>query len=1066
MHMRSVLRRCLSAATGAVLLFLASGLRAEDIDLFARAMPAAASVRPNILVVIDNSANWSANNQNWPGGLKQGQAELAALRWWVGTLQDNVNVGLMLFTGGSGSNKDGAYIRFHVRQMTAANKAALQELIGESACVDGPNSLNGTPNCLFKNFDSPVEKVSTAQVDYSAAVFEAYKYLGGFTSPANAQTGVAGAPLSASQFGALRYAGNPDPKSDPAAYINGASDASKREYAPPIDAANACAQNTLVFIGNGFPNKDSPASLLTGVGGNSAQLLMPTPQGGFVMPTGNEIRYADEWAKFAYTTDVNGAAGQQNLAVYTIDVYNAAPDARQNRLLMSMAKHGGGRYFTAQNLEAIITGLREILIDVQSVNSVFTSASVPINATNRSQYENQVYIGMFRPDGDARPRWYGNLKRFQVGIVNGEVKLTDRNNADAIAASTGYLQSCATSYWSTDSGSYWDFSPASAGLCTAVAGSAFSDLPDGAAVEKGGAGQVVRRGNNPAAQPPAYVLNRTMYTCTSPGVCPSLIAFNAANVSQAALGATSAAEQQKIVDHTLGKDVNDENGNGNVTETRPSLHGDIIHSQPLPVSYGGATGVVLYYGANDGSFRAVSGQTGQELWAFVAPEHHARLKRLTNNSPVVDYPGMPAGVTPTPTRKDYFFDGTAGLYQNADNSQVWIFPTMRRGGRMIYALDVTTASTPTLKWRAGCPNPSDDIGCTGGFEAIGQTWSTPRVAKVRGYDNGATPLIIVGGGYDACEDGNSAAPACSGSSVKGRRVYVLNAATGAVVATFTTDRSVAADVSLVDRNADGYVDHAYIADTGGSLYRLDFSHPLTLVPFASASWTLTQVSRTQGAGRKFLFAPAVVAAKDRVYIAIGSGDRERPLISQYPYVENVKNRFYVFVDRFVDAAAIDLDGPNLANFTTDTTCTTSFGSGLSGWYMDLESGRGEQTVTSPLIFGGLVYFSTNRATPVSAGMCSANLGEARGYAVNLLNASGAIGTQAICGGARSNVFTGGGLPPTPVTAILPINGKPVSVVFGGVQRSGGASSAIGAQQIKPAMSGRRTRMYWYTHGNK
>jgi len=153
---------------------------------------------------------------------------------------------------------------------------------------------------------------------------------------------------------------------------------------------------------------------------------------------------------------------------------------------MSMAKHGGGRYFTAQNLEAIIAGLREILVDVQSVNSVFTSASVPINATNRTQYENQVYIGMFRPDNDAKPRWYGNLKRYQVGIVNGEVKLTDRNNATAIAAATGYLQSCATSYWSTDSGSYWDFSPSSAGLCTNIPGSTYSDLPDGAAVERAG----------------------------------------------------------------------------------------------------------------------------------------------------------------------------------------------------------------------------------------------------------------------------------------------------------------------------------------------------------------------------------------------------------------------------------------------------------------------------------------------------------------------------------------------------------------------------------------------------
>ena len=99
-------------------------------------------------------------------------------------------------------------------------------------------------------------------------------------------------------------------------------------------------------------------------------------------------------------------------------------------------------------------------------------------------------------------------------------------------------------------------------------------------------------------------------------------------------------------------------------------------------------------------------------------------------------------------------------------------------------------------------------------------------------------------------------------------------------------------------------------------------------------------------------------------------------------------------------------------------------------------------------------------------MCTPDLGEARGYALNLLNASGAIGTEAICGGERSSIFTGGGLPPSPVTATLPVNGKPVTVLFGGAHRSGGASSAIGAQRIKPAISGKRTRMYWHTHGNK
>ena len=120
-------RRLLSTTLALALVAAApSTLRAEDVDLFMGASATSAASRPNILFVIDNSANWSAASQHWAGGVKQGQSELRALRTLVGEVGDDVNMGLMLFTPGSGSNKDGAYVRYHVRQMTSVNKSALQ----------------------------------------------------------------------------------------------------------------------------------------------------------------------------------------------------------------------------------------------------------------------------------------------------------------------------------------------------------------------------------------------------------------------------------------------------------------------------------------------------------------------------------------------------------------------------------------------------------------------------------------------------------------------------------------------------------------------------------------------------------------------------------------------------------------------------------------------------------------------------------------------------------------------------------------------------------------------------
>ncbi len=1135
---------------------------AEDIDLFVGA--AASAQNPNVLVIIDNSANWNAASQHWVGAggespFKQGQSELRALRTVAGELNDKINLGLMLFTPGLGANADGGYVRFHIRQMIPGAKSALQELIGTGSCTDGPNSLNGTPNCMFKNF-SGAEQTATADTDYGAGLFEAFKYFGGYTSPAHAHDDVAGSPIdtvagpAATHFGPVRFAGNPDAKTDSSAFA-----APFNTYAPPISAANSCAKNYIIFIGNGFPTQDLSPVVLSNVGGDTSQLAMPllstssqtvnavigascgsgansgqrasncsvnvpqsmrdafpadsyacvqasealdvvacpggnnrrfnvqstklviavTTTGQTGLPAASEARSADEWAKFLYTTDANAALGQQNAKLYAIDVFKDAQDARQTALLFNMARVGGGRYFQATSEEAIVSAIRQILVEIQAVNSVFASASLPINATNRSQNENQVFIGMFRPDADAAPRWYGNLKRYQIGLFGAEAKLADKDGNEAVSNETGFIQPCATSFWTSDSANYWSFSQDSAGLCTLAATSVFSDAPDGANVEKGATAEVVRKGNNPPTTDttPSNAVARTLYTCASTSSCKfnlPLDPFDASVVSQAALGAADPAEHLRLVDFVRGVDVNDDNVNNSYLDVRPSVHGDVAHSRPLPVNYGGSTGVVVYYGANDGALRAVRGNDGRELWAFVAPEHHAKLRRVKEQSPLVLYPSMAAPFpSPMPLRKDYFFDGAAGLYQNADDSRIWIFPSMRRGGRMLYGFDVTNPALPSLKWRAGCPNLTNDTGCTGGFENIGQTWSTPSAALVRGF-HGTEPVLILGGGYDACEDADNSTPSCS--SPKGSNVYVMNADTGALIKTFGSGgtgaigRSVAGDITLVDRDFDGYVDHGYFADMGGGLYRIDFVDPATLAPLASADWTLTRLAQTSGAGRKFLFAPAALAAAGRVLLTIGSGDRERPLAANYPYVEAVQNRAYMFIDTFTTTGLpVNLDDPTkMDDFTTNTICGQTRSVGSNGWFLDLRAGRGEQTVTASTIFGGLAFFSTNRPLPAAANACSSNLGEARGYAVNILNASGAADTLALCGGARSGVFVGGGLPPSPVTGTVPVgpNGIPVTVMIGGVNRGGGVSTPIGAQRVTPVITQRRSRVYWYVDVDK
>src|SRR3546814_2864279 len=146
-----------------------------------------------------------------------------------------------------------------------------------------------------------------------------------------------------------------------------------------------------------------------------------------------------------------------------------------------------------------------------------------------------------------------------------------------------------------------------------------------------------------------------------------------------------------------------------------------------------------------------------------------------------------------------------------------IFPTMRRGGRKVYAFNVTNPRSPIYSWSKGCPNATNDTGCDTGFSGIGQTWAIPSVSRIKGYSSGSTPVLIMGGGYDSCEDADSNAPSCS--AAKGRGVYVLNALDGSLIRQFdlsdiSGSLSVAADVSLVDVDSDGLVAFAYAADTG------------------------------------------------------------------------------------------------------------------------------------------------------------------------------------------------------------------------------------------------------------
>ena len=522
---------------------------------------------------------------------------------------------------------------------------------------------------------------------------------------------------------------------------------------------------------------------------------------------------------------------------------------------------------------------------------------------------------------------------------------------------------------------------------------------------------------------------------------------------------------------------------------RGSIHADVLHSRPAVINYGGDIGVVVFYGSNDGHFHAINGnqsgnidsvQPGGELWSFVAPEFFGKLKRQFNNDPVVKYPNV---VDPRAQKRDYFFDGSTTILQDkrtgtSTSGQAFIYLSSRRGGRLIYAMDVSKPLAPRFMWRLTEQQVPE----------LGQTWSQAQVGVLKHHDN---PVLIFGAGYDPAED-QEPAPA---SNSQGRGVLVVDAVSGKVVwaalancsgvalaegghceTVAGMNKSFPADVTLLDKDLDGFIDRLYATDVGGNIWRVDLEadSPQT-TDFDEITVTkLASLGGTGNSNRKFLFGADVVPTNRYDAVVAVSGDREHPLYSaadKTGYAYNVENKFFMVMDKnlgksvadsFTTVALSDLvdqstlqcsndSGTVVACDTADATSlyfgadvyTNEAGNGIDGYYIDLLPG--EKGVNAPLAVAGKVYFGTNQPDVPDAQSCSANLGNAGAYIVNL-----------VTGERQRNEFAGGGLPPSPIAGLVTIDGKTVPFIIGGA-----GPSPFDPTTPALDLSGGRKRSYWY-----
>jgi len=1008
---------------------------AADTDIFNQP-PGVTPPAPNIIFILDNTANWSEASQQWVGSATQGQAELLAIKNFVAGLTQPANVGLMMFDV---STKDGGYARYGVRSMSVgANDTALQNIV---ANID---------------VNSPSEKINQSSGDYANTLYEAWLYLTGSASWAG-------------MAGNADYSGNtgltPAGKSltNSFAYKDSANGSA---YNSPI-AAGGCAKTYIIFIGN---NRQGQLPPTPGASDPAATTLTT-----YKYSSSPDVQSA--WTRFLHLrpdlTAGSVAAANGSVTTYTIDAYNAQQNTAFTTMMKNMAKNGGGQYYQAGSDAAIATALQNILAQIQAVNSVFASASLPVSVSVRGTYLNQVYLGVFRPDAMAAPNWVGNLKQYKLGVDTATtpptVFLADSAGAVVENTTTGFANPSAVSFW-TKASTFWD--PLYYVNSQGVGGS--SDSPDGDLVEKGGAAQYLRT---------AYATSqasRNIYTCTGSCTGGSLLSstpFNISNTSitNALLGASSTADHDAIINWVRGGNtLLDDNPDAAATAAyiRGFAHGDVLHSRPAVVNYNRtADDIMLFYGSNDGILHAVKGgqdtanNDGNEQWGFIASEHFPQFKRMRDHSPVIS----------TTNAKPYFIDGSATVYTYSSagdgvidytrGDKAYLFVTMRRGGRFIYALDVSNPAAPKFLWK----HSNSDTG----FSELGETWSDIKVAKLRYQTN---PVLIFGMGNDPTANN----PTIQGTATMGRGVMVLDATTGTLIwqagssvsgATYNQtvagmDYAIPANVSLFDSNGDGIIDRIYAADTGANIWRININDA------TPSNWTVTKLASLGGTGanaRKFLYAPDIVPAtitNNFDSLLIGSGDRE------HPFDTTIQNRYYMLKDDhglnavqatpIVEGTAGSTTGvsgqlydttSNLVQVGTSdqmaaakTALTTA-----SGWYVSL--GSGEKVVSGSTTLAGTVIFATNTPATAATNTCTGNLGEARIYMLNYLNGASTFDVNqsgTLMTSDRYTVRAGGGYPPTPV---------PISVKIGDKTYQAAISGTKVITPPSPAL-GRRYRTYW------
>jgi len=250
-------------------------------------------------------------------------------------------------------------------------------------------------------------------------------------------------------------------------------------------------------------------------------------------------------------------------------------------------------------------------------------------------------------------------------------------------------------------------------------------------------------------------------------------------------------------------------GEGTTYRTRSSIFGDIVHSSPVYVKEGSTE--TIYVGANDGMLHAIDATNGQELWTYVPGLlDMAQLKELSRNIDFVH---------------KFFVDGpiVVSTRTQTPNKNILI-GTLGRGGKGVFGLDVTTPGTFNTTGRAWEYAGDADMG---------QVLGRPLIVKLN--DTAGSTGVLVPNGINSTNDKAA--------------LFVLNAATGALLKKITTNNETANGLSMptaLDVDGNGTADYVYAGDQQGNVWKFNLTSSDATTWSATKLFTATHSTTVAG----------------------------------------------------------------------------------------------------------------------------------------------------------------------------------------------------------------------------